>query len=136
MKSDWNDQQPIYLQLRDRIVALILDGVIKEDEPLPSVRTVAADYRINPLTVLKAFQTLTEEQLIEKRRGIGMFIRPGAPAILFRERRARFLSHEWPTILATIRRLDLSPEDLLRKAEGQSAERNRVTTKKGRGDNQ
>ena len=81
MDREWNDSQPIYRQLRDRVVAMILDGVLAEGDPLPSVRTVAAEYRVNPLTVLKGYQQLVDEQLVEKRRGLGMFINSGRPRI-------------------------------------------------------
>jgi DNA-binding transcriptional regulator YhcF (GntR family) len=118
VSEEWNDSQPIYRQLRDRVVAMILDGEIQEGDPLPSVRTVAADYRVNPLTVLKAYQQLADEQIVEKRRGIGMFIKAGVRQQLLRDRRRRFLSEEWPLILVTIRRLGLTPEELLDGAAG------------------
>jgi len=113
LSDEWNDGQPIYRQLRDRVVAMILDGEIQEGDPLPAVRTVAADYRVNPLTVLKSYQQLADEQIVEKRRGIGMFIKAGVRQQLLRDRRRRFLSEEWPEILATIRRLGLTPGELL-----------------------
>src|SRR2546426_9983103 len=98
MQSEWNDSQPIYRQLRDRVVAMILDGVLKEGDPLPSVRNVAAEYRINPLTVLKAYQQLVDEELVEKKRGLGMFVRPGARNLLLQGERQRFLAKEWPRV--------------------------------------
>jgi len=110
---EWNDSQPIYRQLRDRVVAMILDGVLKEGDPLPSVRTVAAEYRINPLTVLKGYQQLVDEALVEKRRGLGMFIKAGARKLLLRGERQKFLAEEWPRIHATMLRLGLTPEELL-----------------------
>jgi GntR family transcriptional regulator len=113
MDGEWNDGQPIYRQLRDRVVALILDGVLKEGDPLPSVRNVAAEHRVNPLTVLKGYQQLVDEKLVETRRGLGMFVRPGAPQLLMEAERERFLSEQWPRIHATIRRLGLTPEELL-----------------------
>ena len=113
MDRDWNDSQPIYRQLRDRVVAMILDGVLKEGDPLPSVRNVAAEYRVNPLTVLKAYQQLVDEQLVEKRRGLGMFVRDGAPSLLMQGERQKFLAEEWPRISATIQRLGLTREELL-----------------------
>jgi GntR family transcriptional regulator len=113
MDFEWNDNQPIYRQLRDRVVAMILDGVLKEGDPLPSVRTVAADYRVNPLTVLKAYQQLVDEELVETKRGRGMFINAGARALLLRGEREKFLEGEWPRIYATIQRLGLIAEDLL-----------------------
>ena len=100
MDREWNDSQPIYRQLRDRVVAMILDGVLKEGDPLPSVRNVAAEYRVNPLTVLKGYQQLVEEGLVESRRGRGMFVNTGAPALLLAAERRRFLTEEWPRIHA------------------------------------
>ena len=92
MDREWNDSQPIYRQLRDRVVAMILDGVLKEGDPLPSVRNVAAEYRVNPLTVLKGYQQLVEEGLVESRRGRGMYVNAGAPALLLTAERRRFLN--------------------------------------------
>jgi GntR family transcriptional regulator len=116
MDREWNDNQPIYRQLRDRVVAMILDGVLKEGDPLPSVRTVAAEYRVNPLTVLKGYQQLVDEQLVESRRGLGMFINAGARDLLLQGERQKFLTDEWPRVSATIQRLGLTPEDLLNGA--------------------
>lgn len=113
MDREWNDGQPIYRQLRDRVVAMILDGVLKEGDPLPSVRVVAAEDRINPLTVLKAYQQLVDEGLAEAKRGRGMFINAGARARLLEIERRRFLGEEWPRITASIRRLGLDPKMLL-----------------------
>jgi GntR family transcriptional regulator len=113
MDREWNDSQPIYRQLRDRVVALILDGVLNEGDPLPSVRTVAADYRLNPITVLKAYQQLVDEQLVEKRRGLGMFVKPDARSLLLQGEREKFLAEHWPRVYATIQRLGLTPEELL-----------------------
>jgi len=114
MDREWNDGQPIYRQLRDRVVAMILEGVLKEGDPLPSVRNVAAEYRVNPLTVLKGYQQLVDEGLVETRRGRGMFINTGARGMLLQGERQKFLGEEWPRIFATIQRLGLKPEDLLR----------------------
>lgn len=113
MNPDWNDTQPIYRQLRSRVVAMILDGLLKEGEPLPSVRTVAADTRVNPLTVLKSYQQLVDEGVVETRRGLGMFVTPGARNLLLHAERQKFLSDEWPHLQATIQRLGLSTNDLL-----------------------
>ena len=113
MDREWNDSQPIYRQLRDRVVAMILDGVLKEGDPLPSVRTVAAEYRVNPLTVLKGYQQLVDEQLVEKRRGLGMFVNVGARDLLLAGERQKFLEEQWPEVFATIRRLGLKAEELL-----------------------
>jgi GntR family transcriptional regulator len=113
MDREWNDSQPIYRQLRDRVVAMILDGILKEGDPLPSVRTVAADYRLNPLTVLKSYQELVDEELVEKRRGLGMYVKSGARNLLLRGERQKFLDEEWPRVYETIQRLGLSAEELL-----------------------
>lgn len=116
MGHEWNDGQPIYRQLRDRVVAMILDHVLKEGDPLPSVRTVAAEYRINPLTVLKGYQQLVDEGLVETRRGRGMFINAGARELLRTGEREKFLADEWPRIQRRIERLGLKPDDLLSHA--------------------
>jgi len=113
MDREWNDNQPIYRQLRDRVVAMILDCVLKEGDPLPSVRNVAAEYRLNPLTVLKGYQQLVDEDLVEKRRGLGMFVKTGARDLLLQGERRKFLAEEWPRIYATMQRLGLKPQDLL-----------------------
>jgi len=113
MDREWNDSQPIYRQLRDRVVAMILDGVLKEGDPLPSVRTVAAEYRVNPLTVLKGYQQLVDDGLVETRRGLGMFVNPGARKLLLQGERQKFLTEDWPRIHDTIQRLGLKAEDLL-----------------------
>jgi GntR family transcriptional regulator len=120
--NEWSDSQPIYRQLRDRVIAMILDAEIGEGDALPSVRTVAADYRVNPLTVLKAYQQLADEQIVEKRRGVGMFIKTGVRQQLLRDERQRFLKEEWPVVLATLQRLGLSAEDLLAAAKGRPSD--------------
>jgi GntR family transcriptional regulator len=114
MNRDWNDSQPIYRQLRDRGVHMILDGVLKEGDPLPSVRNVAAEFRVNPLTVLKAYQQMADEELVEKRRGLGMFVKPGARNLLLRGEREKFLAEDWPRIAATIERLGITQKELER----------------------
>jgi DNA-binding transcriptional regulator YhcF (GntR family) len=113
MNREWNDNEPIYRQLRDRMVHMILDDVLKEGDPLPSVRNVAAEYRVNPLTVLKAYQELVDEDLVEKRRGLGMFVKEGAHKSLLKGERQKFLSEHWPRVHATIQRLGLDPKELL-----------------------
>ena len=113
MDREWNDNQPIYRQLRDRVVAMILEGVLKEGDPLPSVRNVAAEYRVNPLTVLKSYQELVDEKLVESRRGLGMFVNQGARDLLLQRERKNFLKERWPEIYATIQRLGFEPEELL-----------------------
>jgi GntR family transcriptional regulator len=113
MNREWNDSQPIYRQLRDRVVAMILDGALKEGDALPSVRTVAAENRVNPLTVLKGYQELVDEELVETRRGLGMFVKAGAREVLLKDERQKFLKEEWPRVSETIRRLGLTAEELL-----------------------
>jgi GntR family transcriptional regulator len=113
MDQQWNDNQPIYRQLRDRVVAMILDGVLAEGDPLPSVRNVAAEYRVNPLTVLKSYQELVDQELVEKRRGMGMFVKEGARKLLLAGERQKFLEEQWPRVYETIQRLGLTPEELL-----------------------
>jgi GntR family transcriptional regulator len=113
MDPKWNDDQPIYRQLRDRIVKMILEGVLTDGDALPSVRNVAAEYRLNPLTVLKGYQELVDENLVEKKRGRGMFVTDGACKQLLKDERRRFIDKEWPLIVATIDRLGLSRKELL-----------------------
>jgi len=115
MDPQWDDSQPIYQQPRDRVVAMILEGVLKEGDPLPSVRAVAAEFRLNPLTVLKGYQQLADEQLVEKRRGRGMFVNTGARQALMKDERQYFLDSEWPKVYATIQRLGLSVEELMKR---------------------
>ena len=114
--QEWNDSQPIYRQIRDRVVAMILDGVLSEGDALPSVRTVATDSRVNPLTVLKAYQHLADDGLVEKRRGRGMIVATGARSLLLKGERERFLTEQWPEIHATIHRLGLAADLLIAPA--------------------
>ena len=116
MDPNWNDNQPIYRQLRDRVVKMILEGVISDGDALPSVRNVAAEYRVNPLTVLKGYQELVEEGLVEKKRGRGMFVLEGARKNLLEVEREQFTKEEWPVIVATIGRLGLNMDDLCAEA--------------------
>jgi GntR family transcriptional regulator len=116
MHSEWHNGQPIYRQLRHCVVAMILDGVLKEGDPLPSVRNVAAEYRVNPLTVLKAYQELVGEQLVETKRGLGMFVNAGARNLLLKGERQKFLTEQWPRVAATIQRLGITQEDLQKAA--------------------
>ena len=118
MDLEWNDSQPIYRQLRGRVVDMILDGLLKEGDPLPSVRNVAAENRVNPLTVLKGYQQLVDEGLVETRRGRGMFINNGARDTLLQAERQKFLAEEWPRLHATIQRLGLSATDLITNPNG------------------
>src|SRR5262249_35596581 len=131
MDRDWNDNQPIYRQLRDRMVAMILEGVLKEGDPLPSVRTVAAEYRVNPLTVLKGYQQLVDEGLVETRRGRGMFINNGARTLLMQGEREKFLAEEWPRIHATSRGLGLNAGDLLKLGNGSASPNPQPSTGSG-----
>jgi len=117
MDPEWNDSQPIYRQIRDRVVAMILDGVLGEGDPLPSARAMAAENRVNPLTVLKGYEQLVDDRLVEKRRGMGLYVNAGARDLLLAGERQRFLEDQWPAIHATIRRLGLTPEDLLAAAQ-------------------
>jgi GntR family transcriptional regulator len=112
MDREWNNRQPIYRQLRDRGVHMILDGVLKEGDPLPSVRNVATEFRVNPLTVLKAYQQMVDEDLVEMRRGLGMFVKAGARELLLKGEREKFLSEEWPRVATTIQRLGLTQKEL------------------------
>src|SRR5712691_11248995 len=126
MESKWNDGQPIYRQLRDRGVHMILDGVLKEGDPLPSVRNVAAEYRVNPLTVLKAYQQLVDEELVEMKRGLGMFVKAGARDQLLKGERQKFLAEEWPRVAEKIQRLGLTQKELdaaAKRSLGKSAKR-------------
>ena len=114
MVREFNESQPIYRQLRDRVVTMMLEGGLKEGDPLPSVRQVAAELTVNPLTVLKGYQELVDEELIEKRRGLGMFVKAGASKLLLKAEREKFLNEEWPRVYAMVQRLGLSAEELLR----------------------
>ena len=113
MSITWNDNAPIYRQLRDRVVAMILDGVLKQGDALPSVRQVAADFQLNPITVSKAYQELVDENLVEKRRGLGMYVTEGARGALMKSERDRFLTDEWPTLYARLQRLGLTLKELM-----------------------
>ncbi len=121
MDPKWNEDLPIYRQLRDRVVEMILEGVLGDGDALPSVRNVAAEYRLNPLTVLKGYQELVDEGLVEKKRGRGMFVTDGARKQLLKDERQRFLDKEWPDVVATIRRLGLNTDSLLKVASDAQA---------------
>ena len=110
---EWSDGAPIYRQLKDRVVAMMLDGILKPGDALPSVRQVAAEYQLNPITVSRAYQELADDQLVEKRRGLGMYVTDGANARLLQSERERFLREEWPQVLERIQRLGLLIEELL-----------------------
>jgi len=113
MTTQWNDSQPIYWQLKERTIAMILDGTLKEGVALPSVRTVASDFQLNPITVSKSYQALVDEELVEKRRGLGMFVCEGARKKLTDSEREKFLSEEWPAMVTRIRQLGLDINKLL-----------------------
>jgi GntR family transcriptional regulator len=114
MAIGWNDNTPIYRQLKDKVIGMMLDGALKAGDPLPSVRQIAAEYQLNPITVSKAYQELVDDNLVEKRRGIGMYVTEGASEKLLASERERFLSEEWPALLERIRQLGLSLEQLMR----------------------
>ena len=124
MSTVWNDNTPIYRQLRDRVVAMILDGVLKQGDALPSVRQVAADFQINPITVSMAYQELVDENLVEKRRGLGMYVTEGARSALLKSEREHFLHEEWPPLAARLERMEIDLATLLKHApkttEGES----------------
>ena len=114
-RADWDDGTPIYRQIRDIVVTMILDKNLSEGSALPSVRHVATQFQVNPLTVLKSYQQMVGEGLIESRRGLGMFVLPGARQRLLESERERFLNEEWPRVLDTLLRLGLNAKDLLPK---------------------
>jgi GntR family transcriptional regulator len=116
MSTHWNDSQPIYWQLKERTVAMILDGTLAEGEALPSVRTVASEFHLNPITVSKSYQALVDDGLVEKKRGLGMFVREGARKSLVSSERDKFLNEEWPAMLSRIEQLGMKVEDLLKTA--------------------
>ncbi|MBT8099870.1 MAG: GntR family transcriptional regulator [Gammaproteobacteria bacterium] len=113
MDPKWNEDLPIYRQLRDRVVAMILEGVLRDGDALPSVRNVAAEYRLNPLTVLKGYQELVDEALVEKKRGRGMFVTEGAQERLLQDERTHFMDKEWPQVKIRIEQLGIDVADLL-----------------------
>jgi len=117
MTSQWNDSQPIYWQLKERTIAMILDGTLTEGEALPSVRTVASDFRLNPITVSKSYQALVDDDLVEKRRGLGMFIRTGARQKLMESERQKFLTEQWPAMILRIQQLGLDINQLLQSTQ-------------------
>jgi GntR family transcriptional regulator len=117
MTVGWNDNTPIYRQLKERVVGMMLDGVLKAGDALPSVRQIAAEYQLNPITVSKAYQELVDENLVEKRRGIGMYVTEGASEKLLASERERFMREEWPAMLERIRRLGIDPALLLKEVK-------------------
>ena len=123
MTAQWNDSQPIYWQLKERTIAMILDGTLPEGSALPSVRTVASDFQLNPITVSKSYQALVDDELVEKRRGLGMFVREGARRKLTDSEREKFLNEEWPATVTRIRQLGLDVNKLIEsitEEEGES----------------
>lgn len=123
MSVTWNDTTPIYLQLKEKVVTMMLDGLLKPGEALPSVRQVAADFQLNPITVSRAYQELVDEALVEKRRGLGMYVNEGAREKLLASERERFLREEWPAVLARIERLGLDLMELVKAATGKGAKK-------------
>lgn len=121
MTIGWNDNAPIYRQLKDRVIGMMLDGLLKAGDALPSVRQIAAEYQLNPITVSKAYQELVDENLVEKRRGIGMYVTEGASEKLLASERERFLREEWPAMLERIRLLGLNVDQLLSSEHGGQA---------------
>ena len=117
MNADWHDNTPIYRQLKARVVEMMLDGLLKPGDALPSVRQIAADFQLNPITVLRAYQELADEQLVDKKRGLGMYMTDGAREKLLASERTRFLNQEWPAVVERLDRLGLSANDLLQAAK-------------------
>ncbi len=117
MSFHWNDKEPIYLQLKDKVRDMILSGDLSEGEPLPSVRQVAMEYKLNPLTVSKSWQLLVDEGLVEKKRGLGMFVLDGARQSLKNVEQITFLEEAWPNILQKIERLNLDTQPLIQSLE-------------------
>jgi GntR family transcriptional regulator len=118
--TQWKNDQPIYLQLKERIMAMIIDRILNEGEALPSVRKVAADYQINPITASKAYAELVDEGLVEKKRGLGMFILEGARKNLLTAEQKKFLEQEWPEIIKRISLLGLDAKQLIKNATGKN----------------
>ena len=121
MTITWNDKSPIYLQLKERVVGMMLDEVIKSGDALPSVRQIAAEYSLNPITVSRAYQELVDDAVVEKRRGLGMYVMEGAREKLLASERERFILTEWPALLERIRRLGIDLDDLLKAGKSGGA---------------
>lgn len=121
MQIHWDDTQPIYLQLRDKVLNMILDGSLQEGDALPSVRNISAEYQLNPITVSKAYQLLVESELAEKRRGLGMFVIEGAKEKLLKQEREQFLTVEWPALLKKIERLQISLDELFNRTKAEES---------------
>ncbi len=117
MPIGWNDNAPIYRQLKERMIGMLLDGLLKPGDALPSVRQVASDYQVNPITVARAYQELVDATLVEKRRGLGMYVIEGAREKLLASERERFTQEEWPALLERVRRLGLDLEQLLQSSK-------------------
>lgn len=118
MDIQWREDQPIYLQLRDRVKDMILDGSLIEGEALPSVRKVAGQFQVNPITVMKAYQLLVDDSIVEKRRGMGMYCLEGARSRLLEQEKLQFITEDWPRIVTQMRRLEIMPEELLETLMG------------------
>jgi GntR family transcriptional regulator len=115
--TQWRDDQPIFIQIRQRMIEMILNGTINEGDALPSVRQIATDLSVNPLTVTKSYEALVDLGIVEKRRGLGMFVTEGARTALLAHEREKFLAEDWPAILTRISALGLNAKDLLNKGE-------------------
>jgi GntR family transcriptional regulator len=113
MNTNWHDNSPIYRQLKARVVSMMLEGLLKPGDALPSVRQIAAEFKLNPITVSRAYQELADETLVEKRRGLGMYVTDGAREKLLTSEREQFLKNEWPAVLERMRSLGLSVKELL-----------------------
>lgn len=122
MQIHWDDTQPIYMQLRDKVLNMILDGSLQEGDALPSVRNISAEYQLNPITVSKAYQLLVESELAEKRRGLGMFVVEGAKEKLLKQEREQFLTVEWPALLKKIERLQISLDELFNRTKAEESD--------------
>jgi GntR family transcriptional regulator len=121
MSALWHDNSPIYRQLKDRIIEMLLDGALKPGDAIPSVRQIAAQYQLNPITVSRAYQELVDDALVEKQRGLGMYVLEGAREKLLASEREQFLQHEWPAIERRMQRLEISPTDLLKTLSPKAA---------------
>jgi GntR family transcriptional regulator len=116
--DDFHTNQPIFLQIRQRLIQMVLTGAVREGEALPSVRQISAELSVNPLTVTRAFEALVGLGVVEKRRGLGMFVSDGARVALLAHEREKFVNEDWPRVLAQIKALELDPADLLEQETG------------------
>lgn len=115
--KQWNETQPIFVQIRQQLIALILNRTVAENEVLPSVRQISTDLSVNPLTVTKAYQSLVDLGMVEKKRGLGMFVVEGARTKLLTHEKDKFLKEDWPRVMQQIAELELDPAELLNREE-------------------